>query len=191
VLVLLLLSSCFSRPRIYPTAHRDPPPLRHDLGFSWNNCGKSTDPVQVLSAVVTPDPLILGGDITFSASVSVAQNVTAPVTLAVTIWSLVWGIWTEIPCVDGIGSCTISDVCALLTEKVTVCPAWLLGDGVSCWCPYDAKTYSVPSTTLTTTNPGYSWLTNGNYSAQLQATDSNGNNLGCALIYINLGSNDL
>ena len=51
--------------------------------FSFQNCGPATDPMKVKDLTVTPDPMSLPGNITFSGEATFGVNVTEPLTVSV------------------------------------------------------------------------------------------------------------
>jgi len=154
--------------------------------FSWSNCN-SNDPAQLLSLTLQPDPISLGQNVTlgFKASTSVAINTGH--SLILKIWKKIFGVWTDIPCVEGIGSCTYSDLCQFLEENVEPqCPPILATYNIPCVCPFTATTYSLPPVNIITINPGYDWLTSGDFSAQATVNDNSGNEVVCVLGYFSL-----
>ena len=48
---------------------------------SFENCGPSTDVLQIKTLSILPDPLNLQGNITLSAGITLAKNVTGPLTV--------------------------------------------------------------------------------------------------------------
>ncbi len=91
--------------------------------FSYQNCGPSTDPFQVNSLQISPDPLRIPGSVTLSGDAKIAQNITGPLTMNVRIIKLIGPVKFEIPCVDNFGSCTYDDVCAMLPPS-DQCPQY-------------------------------------------------------------------
>ena len=47
--------------------------------FKFQNCGKSSDPIQVESLTLGPDPLKIPGNITLAVKSSTSQDLTAPI----------------------------------------------------------------------------------------------------------------
>jgi len=156
--------------------------------FSWDSCGQSSDPIVIKSLSVGPDPIVLGGNITISGAVTVGVAVPSA-QLLITLEAQIFGIWTEIPCVDNIGSCTYDNICDYLTPDNPVCLPPFSNYGIPCQCPIPAGSYALPSITVPTKNPGLSWLTDGSYYIKAQGLDANGNELACYEVYVNLSSN--
>ena len=51
--------------------------------FSFQNCGPASDPMKVKDLSVTPDPMSLPGNITFSGEATFGVNVTDPLTVRI------------------------------------------------------------------------------------------------------------
>ncbi len=47
--------------------------------FSFKNCGKTSDPIQVKELQVAPDPIKIPGNVTVSAKASVKRTIKAPI----------------------------------------------------------------------------------------------------------------
>ncbi|UJR37652.1 hypothetical protein I4U23_030349 [Adineta vaga] len=108
--------------------------------FSWQNCGPSSDPIQIRSLSVTPDPIQVPGNITIDLSVNVASTIPDDIHVAVTMERKVGGFFVKIPCIDNFGSCTYGDLCKDWAE---VCPKYFEKYGIPCSCPIPPKTYAV------------------------------------------------
>jgi hypothetical protein len=76
------------------------------LKFSYQNCGPNSDPFQVNTLQITPDPLKLPGDVYLTGDANVKQNITGPLTMTLKIIKIIGPVKFEIPCVDNFGSCT-------------------------------------------------------------------------------------
>jgi len=155
--------------------------------FSWQSCGSTSSPFVIKSFTLAPDPLVLGANITFSGAVSLSEQVTAA-QLEVTLEKKILGIWTEIPCIDNVGSCTYDNVCTFLTPDNGLCKPPFSNYDIPCQCPVAAGSWAMPETTVFAKNPGLSWLTDGDFYAEAQAYDQNGNELACYEVYVSLSS---
>jgi len=168
---------------------RNENPPREPLAFSWQNCDTS-GPDKLLALSVTPDPITLGNNVTLSFDGIIGAPATNATLgrMEVTIWKKILGIWTEIPCIDMIGSCTYPSLCALLDDPnwTSQCEPVVGKYNVPCKCPWTEKEYKVPATSTITTDPGLSWLASGDYSAQAKLFDNAGKELGCVLVYASL-----
>jgi ganglioside GM2 activator len=158
---------------------RDQTPPREPLTFNWKNCGAATDPTKLNSLSVTPDPIVLGQNITVIASGYLSEDVSGSgFSVALDIYKSVFGVWVYIPCVDNVGSCTIPDICSVLKPR-SDCPVakW----GIPCNCPFKAGNYQIPSPGFSVhlKNPDLSWLTDGDFMVQATVTDPNGNRMIC------------
>jgi hypothetical protein len=96
------------------------------------------------------------------------------------------GAWIYVPCVEGVGSCTISNICdkihnggdcplapwyarasSQLSSPFSLLLLLLLlltlrpNRGVPCTCPFNAATYTIPppGVAIQLHNPNLSWLT--------------------------------
>ena len=47
----------------------------------------------------------------------------------------------EVPCIEGIGSCTYDDVCDLLPKNAQDCPAFFKQNNIPCNCPFPQGDY--------------------------------------------------
>eukprot|EP01089_Gocevia_fonbrunei_P005291 TRINITY_DN15551_c0_g1_i1.p1 TRINITY_DN15551_c0_g1~~TRINITY_DN15551_c0_g1_i1.p1 ORF type:complete len:174 (+),score=33.44 TRINITY_DN15551_c0_g1_i1:58-579(+) len=156
--------------------------------FTWKNCGSSSDPAKIASLSVSPDPIVLGNPITVAAAASLAttiSNTTGKYSVALSIYKYVLGVPVYIPCVDGIGSCTIPDLCSVLHPHD--CPVSKFG--IPCECPFPAGSYNLPSTSFDTKNPNLSWLTDGSYSVSATVTDPSGHRVICLELGATLSPN--
>ncbi|KAE8277153.1 Ganglioside GM2 activator Cerebroside sulfate activator protein GM2-AP [Larimichthys crocea] len=112
------------------------------LGFDWKNCGKPDDPAAIKSLSLSPDPISIPGDLTASASGSTSVELSAPLSVNVTLEKEVAGFWVKIPCVDELGSCHYTDVCDILDQLIPPgqdCPEPLHTYGLPCRCPFKAS----------------------------------------------------
>ena len=65
-----------------------PTPPGKTLAFSWTNCGSSSDPTKLTSLSVSPDPIVLGNNITLAAAgflSTILPNILNPIRLHVII----------------------------------------------------------------------------------------------------------
>jgi hypothetical protein len=100
-------------------------------------------------------------------------------------------VWIEIPCVDGIGSCTLNGpaLCGQLSlHQAKNCPK-LKPFGLPCVCPIFPNEYKTPpgGINVDTHNPNIGWLTDGDFyvKAQIQATSGE---ILCVEVYFSLSS---
>jgi len=56
----------------------------------------------------------------------------------VKLYRKTFGVYIEIPCIDGFGSCTYDDLCAMLAPVQSQCPNPVLKIGINCACPFKA-----------------------------------------------------
>jgi len=162
--------------------------------FQWNNCDSPKSGWTVVNSLsITPSPIPLGGDIVVQADVTVGSTIsnTTWKNVGLTIETKTFGVWVEIPCFAGIGSCTYQGpaLCGQLEQHADKnCPK-LLPNGIPCRCPFAAGKFHTPAGGLKVhiKNPGYSWLTDGDFyiKAQLQGTSGE---LACVEIYFSLAS---
>eukprot|EP01126_Amoeba_proteus_P030725 TRINITY_DN302_c0_g1_i14.p1 TRINITY_DN302_c0_g1~~TRINITY_DN302_c0_g1_i14.p1 ORF type:complete len:192 (-),score=35.45 TRINITY_DN302_c0_g1_i14:10-585(-) len=155
--------------------------------FSWDQCGGSD--ATLSSLTVTPDPIKLGANISVLANAAIEKTGTSSnlTSLALHIDTKVLGVWVEVPCLDGFGSCTYDDPCSLLDKlHNSLCPV-LQPKGIPCACPLTPGSYSTGSSGISIflQDPHLSWLTDGDF--YIKATLTSGSNLYfCLELYISI-----
>jgi len=155
------------------------------LTFSWDNCGSSSDPVLLKSLTLAPDPLVLGENITIGFSASLAENISS-VRAEVTLEKKILGIWTEIPCIENVGSCSYDDLCDVLPKHP--CGPILTKYHIPCHCPFPEGSYALPPVSVKTKNPNLDWLTDGDFYGMGQLYDSNDNEIACYEVYVSIST---
>jgi len=111
--------------------------------FSWKACGPATDPVQVKTVDVAPDPIQLPGNLTVGFTSTDTVVFPDDIYISLTIEKKVAGFYIKIPCVDDYGSCKYTNLCPTWKE---VCPKYFEKFGFPCSCPAPAGNYSLPDT---------------------------------------------
>merc|ERR1712232_270235 len=160
--------------------------------FVRTNCGSPSDPTKLKTLSVSPDPIVLGKNVTASFSAYLSYDVvnkTDNTQITIDIYKEVLGVFVYIPCVDGVGSCPINNVCTKLHPKPAVCDI-LKRYHIPCGCPIPKGNYAIPppGVELHLKNPGVSWLTDGNYKVKAQVNDSAGNRLICVQLIVSLAA---
>ncbi|XP_019614496.1 PREDICTED: ganglioside GM2 activator-like [Branchiostoma belcheri] len=156
----------------------------HDLRvlkFSWHNCGSADDPVKVKDVTLTPDPVKLPGEVKTGFTAQLLKTVDKPIKAALVIKKKVLFAWIEVPCVDSVGSCTYTDLCAKIPGKPTdACPPPLSTYNIPCHCPFKAGNYTLPPSNFDLPSIGSlpEWLEEGDYSVQATIS-SNSTRLAC------------
>ncbi|XP_073343831.1 ganglioside GM2 activator [Pagrus major] len=162
------------------------------FGFDWKNCGQPDAPAVLKTLTVSPDPIAIPGDLTASASGSTSVELSAPLSLNVTLEKEVAGFWVKIPCLDELGSCHYKDACDVLNQLIPPgqdCPEPLHTYGLPCRCPFKAGSYSLPKSDFYVPDMDLPyWLTNGNYRVQ-GVLGSQDKELGCLKLALSLHSN--
>nr|BAD16601.1 YGSC-1 [Lymnaea stagnalis] len=141
-IVALLRHVTFARPK-KPVV--DPIDKKKGFGlaksFSFKNCADPDNEILVPSNFnLEPDPIRAPGNITVSGNLEIKSKFGSPLVASVVVWKKVLGIWIKIPCYHGVGSCTYSDACTLLTSPD--CPTVLTKIGLPCQCPFPAGTFN-------------------------------------------------
>jgi len=162
--------------------------------FTWDNCDSLSKPwVSVMTLGITPNPIHLGSPITVNTQVKETNTIDASTwsTVGLTIETKTFGVWVEIPCIDGVGSCTLqsSALCAQLKEHAADnCPK-LQPYGLPCQCPFTPNLWKTPAGGLQiqTKNPGLSWLTTGDFYVKAQLYSSSNAEMTCVEVYFSLG----
>ncbi|KAK9518544.1 hypothetical protein VZT92_023850 [Zoarces viviparus] len=191
VLFVTLALVVFITPVTSSTSGLKKVPKTQILGFDWKNCGAPDAPAVLKTLTVSPDPIVIPGDLQASASGSTTVELSAPLAVNVTLEKEVAGFWVKVPCVEEVGSCHYEDLCDLLTQLVPPgqdCPEPLHTYGLPCRCPFKAGSYSLPESDFYLPFMDLpSWLTNGNYRLQgvLGLQDKQ---LGCLQVSLSLRS---
>ncbi|CAM2704728.1 unnamed protein product [Rotaria socialis] len=89
--------------------------------LSWANCGPVSDPAQLKSLTINPDPIRVPGNITVTGSVGIASQIPTDVHASVYLQRKVGPFFVKVPCVENFGSCTYDNVCDLWA---TYCPKY-------------------------------------------------------------------
>jgi len=141
------------------------------LGFSWDDCGTASNPIQIKNMAISPDPINIPGTETVSLDITVKEKVATATSLTLTIKKKIFGVYITVPCVDNIGSCTYENPCDML--KNVTCPPDLVKKGFTCHCPFEPNHYTldnsqmkIPKLTLP------SFVENGDY--EIKAVLMNG-----------------
>ncbi|CAF0781753.1 unnamed protein product [Rotaria sp. Silwood1] len=151
------------------------------LNFSWEDCGPSSDPIQVTSLTISPDPVEIPGDLTLAVSADITSALPTDIYIALTMERKVDGLYIKVPCIDNVGSCNYGNICEAWAQ---VCPQYFAKYGIPCDCPIPANTYSIPETTVTITSTLPALLT-GTFRITADIRSSEGH-LGCIQAQINL-----
>ncbi|XP_063955335.1 ganglioside GM2 activator-like [Lytechinus pictus] len=148
--------------------------------FSWKSCGPN-DPITA-EVVLSPDPLVIPGNVTVEAKATLKVDVVSPVKVSLSIKKKVL-VWIPIPCIDNVGSCTYDDICEMLNTTFPPsqpCPEPFASSGLPCHCPFSAGDYNLPATQVEVDDTGIpSWLSSGDYQVKAVAQDSSGKELAC------------
>jgi len=161
--------------------------------FKFNVCDGAKG-TMINSLTITPAPIVLGQNITVSASVTVNQPFDSSTisSIAVTIQKQVFGAWIDIPCVDGLGSCTFdANGCDQIAKNQAQICAVLQPLGLPCQCPFQPGTYSTPGNGISvqTQDPGISWATDGNFYVKVILKGAT--EYFCTEAYFSLASKDM
>nr|XP_025974463.1 ganglioside GM2 activator [Dromaius novaehollandiae] len=163
--------------------------LRKVGGFSWENCGDGKDPVVLQSLSVAPDPITIPGHLRISVAINSSKALTSPLKVIVVMEKALGDFWVQLPCIEQLGSCTYSDICAMLDNLIPpgmTCPEPLLTYGIPCHCPFKAGSYSLPASDFLLPDIQLpSWMTNGNYRVRT-AISNNGEELACVRLTFSL-----
>jgi len=166
-------------------------PPSEPYAFSWKNCAPPTAPIQLANLAITPDPIVLGKNVTVVASGSTQQDINSvnSVSVSLNIAKSVFGHWISIPCIENVGSCTYSDPCTFINNDPDICPT-VKPYNLPCKCPFTKGSYATPPKGIpaTTQNPGYSWLTDGDFQLQVTINGPSNTILGCISATFTLAS---
>ena len=163
--------------------------------FSYNDCGATKgDTVAFKSLSLTPSPIVWGENVTFSADVALKTALPASaggdLSVSLTVKRRILGKeWVKMPCVDNVGSCKVTGLCAKLSRELPPsqpCPYGL----PACRCPFAASEYDVPLTSLFVPVPPSlpSWLEDSSVYVEAIAHDESGGGkeVACLELYFSL-----
>ena len=125
---------------VIPAMKLEPALTKPSYKFSYVNCGPDTDPLKIVSLVVSPDPLLIPGTLRFSGEVNLKSTLLSPLTMQMKLIKKIGFIELEIPCVENFGSCTYQDVCAMLPLPQD-CPSFFKDQKLPCTCPFNGGDY--------------------------------------------------
>jgi len=133
------------------------------------NCGKEgTAETIYINKVNLPDVILLGGNATFSAGVTVNKVRKTATLLSVVLQKV--GLPFDIPCTNNIGSCNYTNPCDLLAK--IECPKEIISQGWNCRCPILKNKYAFGPVTVTLpTVPLPAFLVDGKYNGKVQLFD--------------------
>ncbi|ELR12644.1 GM2activator protein [Acanthamoeba castellanii str. Neff] len=167
-------------------------PPQEPFSFSW----LEQRPTVLLALEVNPDPIVLGAEAHVAAKVHLNLAESKDInrctsstsgetvsegsghTVSLEIYKKFFGAWIYVPCVENVGSCTISNICDKI-HNGSDCP--LAPWGVPCTCPFNAATYTIPppGVAIKLHNPNLSWLTDGDLKVKATLNDASGKRLAC------------
>lgn len=162
--------------------------LRH-VHFSWSSCGSDLDPVKLSKLRVSPDPVLIEGNITVDLNSYLGVNVDAPISADVKVERRLGWVWVEVPCIAGLGSCHYEDVCELVPfPPAEPCPDPFPRFKLPCRCPFTKGHYVVKDGVFNIPGilniiPG--WLVSGDYYVS-GVGYQNGKRLGCYSVYASI-----
>ncbi|NWX20270.1 SAP3 protein, partial [Aegotheles bennettii] len=158
-------------------------------GFAWENCGDGRDPAVLQSLSVAPDPISIPGSLRVSVAASSSKTLASPLKTVLLVEKALGELWIQLPCIDGLGSCTYDDMCIMLDNLIppgTTCPEPLLTYGIPCHCPFKAGSYSLPDCDFDLPDVELpAWMTNGNYRVRA-VLSSGGQQLACVKLAFSL-----
>lgn len=148
------------------------------LGFTWSDCSAAGSSLHVSKLSVGPNPIRIPGNVSLTVQASLSKAIAAPLEVDVEVYKQVL-IWVKVPCIDNVGSCTYSDVCALDPYNQKPCPPVFSQQKLPCKCPAKQGNFDVSDLTLFVNPPGVpSWLEDGNYRVTANLKHQ-GNPVGC------------
>ncbi|XP_022258888.1 ganglioside GM2 activator-like, partial [Limulus polyphemus] len=150
--------------------------------FKWASCGKPSDPLEVKSLNVSPDPIHLSASITLSFDVLLSRNISS-FELDLEVKKKILFAWIELPCENNVGSCDYKDVCSLIPNP---CPKPIKAHHLPCSCPLPMDAYSLPPSLFHLPQlPLPSWLTSGDYYAKAEGVEGK-KRIFCLELYFSL-----
>ncbi|KAL6050554.1 Ganglioside GM2 activator [Balamuthia mandrillaris] len=188
LLLLLLISTLCSCAEALATAEtsaaashlafRAPP-------FQWKNCDRGGSGLSSLK--VSPHPVRPGSDVRIEFAGRLSEDIDwhSGHSLHLLFQKKLFGVFVNVPCVDGIGSCTIPNVCSLFGSTPHGCyetSSSNLRFDVPCGCPFPARSYAVFSPGISFSLPSFGdfkWLAEGEFRMQATIKDKHGKEIAC------------
>ncbi|XP_048258462.1 ganglioside GM2 activator-like [Haliotis rufescens] len=157
--------------------------------LEWRDCGVGSSWVSVNKFDITPSPIKLPGDMTVTLEGAINHNLADQVTLDVIMEKSLLGIFTNVTCVNDVGTCHYTDPCHFLNtfKSRGTCPPQLVANGLPCTCPFSPDKLILPPSKFTVTNISDAWkiLADGEYHVKLTLNDKTTQQLrGCVETYI-------
>lgn len=160
--------------------------------FAWTQCG-TPDVIKFSRLEIDPDPMKIPGILSVGLDVLVKSNLTSPLPFTLKMKKKVFGVWVDIPCEHGFGSCQYSDFCTLWPYPKP-CPDIYTQYGVPCSCPFPANRYNFPEVVVGNATLPFSdipkWLENGHYSIEAHLMNQSSEELFCIQILMQMKINN-
>jgi ganglioside GM2 activator len=163
-------------------------PMSFKLSGNWANCS-SNGQIVISQLQYYPQPVVIPGDLWLGVQANVLQDLNV-VPLSIKMYKKVLGFWVKLPCTNGMGSCSFSDVCSQWPIP-SPCPAAYTANHIPCSCPFKAGRYSLPLSKLFALQKGLvpSWLEEGIYKTTVQISSADSSStLMCAVMYMTVQS---
>jgi len=119
-----------------------------DVGFSWGNCGSSSEAIQLKTLKISPDPIKIPGNVTVNLIVAITSTLPTDLQASLILEKKIGKFFIKVPCEHDIGSCTYNNICEKWAE---ICRKYFEKYGFPCQCPIPAGTYSIPDGTIDAT----------------------------------------
>ncbi|CAF2916150.1 unnamed protein product [Rotaria sp. Silwood2] len=129
--------------------------------YKFENCGTASDVIQLTHLEINPHPMKIPSSVIFSLHVDASADVISPIKTEFKLSKATWIGNIQVPCTDGVGSCTYDDWCVFC--KTCSCP--ILAGKQIMNMPMEVST-SVPT---------------GEYSVEIRLTSKTGQK-GCVKI---------
>ena len=66
--------------------------------------GSGSDPIQVKALSLSPNPIVIPGNVNVSVDAVITETIDAPSSLKLEVKKKLFGVFISVPCVDNVGS---------------------------------------------------------------------------------------
>ncbi|XP_046573245.1 ganglioside GM2 activator-like isoform X1 [Haliotis rubra] len=163
--------------------------------LEWRDCGIGDSWMSVKKFDISPNPVVLPGDITVTLEGEITHDLANQVTMDVLMEKKLLGTFIKVPCTTtggSVGTCHYTDPCHCLNffKHSGTCPPFLTANGLPCTCPFNPDKLSLPASKFTVTGINRAWklvLEDSEYHVKITVNEKPSGQLrGCLEVYLNI-----